>query len=153
MKAKKILSWRITIISGMAGLVIGVVLLHPAAMFIGEYYGENPHLHWKALSMAFSKQHFVMTVFFGIIGIVIGVLFGILNTKLAHLAQRMRLLEDILPICSVCKRIRDEKSEPVRWVDVIDYITTQMDTQFTHSYCPDCAEKVFKEMEKLKKLS
>lgn len=151
MKVKKISGWRILLVSGMVGLVIGVGILHPAAMFIGEYYGVSPKLQWKALSIAFSKQHFPMTIFFGVLGIVIGVLFGILNTKQARLAQRTRLLEKILPICSVCKRIRDEKTEPARWVDVADYITMETETKFTHSYCPDCAKKVFMEIEGLKK--
>lgn len=150
MKVKKINIWRLSFISGLIGLVVGVVLLHPSAMFIMDYYGESPHLHWNALPVAFSMQHLVMILFFAGVGLFVGVIFGILNAKLARFAQRMRLLEEILPICSVCKRIRDEKSEPVRWVNVADYITSKTDTRFTHGYCPDCAEKALKEIDRLK---
>ncbi len=46
-------------------------------------------------------------------------------------------LEGLLPICSYCKRIRDEAE---RWAQVDDYVSRHTDAQFTHGICPDCYE-------------
>jgi sigma-B regulation protein RsbU (phosphoserine phosphatase) len=64
------------------------------------------------------------------------------------LADRVRRLEDalskvkqlqgLLPMCSYCKRIRDDQNY---WQQVESYISVHSDVQFSHSYCPDCFEK------------
>lgn len=46
-------------------------------------------------------------------------------------------LEGLLPICSYCKRIRDEAE---RWAQVDEYVSRHTDAQFTHGICPDCYE-------------
>jgi len=60
-----------------------------------------------------------------------------LETALA----RVRTLEGLLPICAVCKNIRDEQGE---WQRVEAYIAARSDAQFTHGYCPGCAAAVMK---------
>ncbi len=52
---------------------------------------------------------------------------------------KMRTLDSLLPICAVCKKIRDEKGE---WQCMEAYISSRTDTAFTHGYCPECAEKM-----------
>jgi len=44
----------------------------------------------------------------------------------------------LLPVCAVCKKIRDENGN---WHYMESYISARTDTQFTHSYCPECFEK------------
>jgi DNA-binding response OmpR family regulator len=72
--------------------------------------------------------------------------------RLQHaLADRVRRLEDalsnvkrlqgLLPICSYCKRIRDDQNY---WQQVESYISVHSGVQFSHSYCPDCFEKYVK---------
>jgi DNA-binding response OmpR family regulator len=61
------------------------------------------------------------------------------------LADRVRRLEDalasvkqlqgLLPMCSYCKRIRDDQNY---WQQVESYISAHADVQFSHGYCPDC---------------
>lgn len=59
------------------------------------------------------------------------------------LAEKERLLKEnkvlrgLLPICSGCKRIRDEND---KWWPLDVYITRKTDTKVTHTLCPDCAE-------------
>ena len=73
------------------------------------------------------------------------------------LAHRVRELEDallqinqlhgLLPICSYCKKIRDDQNY---WRQVEDYIAEHSEVQFSHSICPDCYEKIVKpELKKL----
>ncbi|KKL09348.1 hypothetical protein LCGC14_2566770, partial [marine sediment metagenome] len=54
----------------------------------------------------------------------------------------------ILPICSVCKKIRDDTDkEPGSgsWVTLENYMQERAKIMISHSYCPDCAEKLKKE--------
>jgi DNA-binding response OmpR family regulator len=61
----------------------------------------------------------------------------------------IRTLEKLLPICSYCKKIRNEESY---WSDVEIYISEHTDTMFSHSICPDCYEKHIKpQLDSLKK--
>ncbi len=62
--------------------------------------------------------------------------------------RKIKLYEDILPICSVCKKIRDDTDkEPGSgsWVTLENYMQERAKIMISHSYCPDCAEKLKKE--------
>lgn len=56
----------------------------------------------------------------------------------AALAE-VRTLRAILPICSYCKRVRDDENY---WHNVEAYITKHTGSQFSHGVCPDCYETV-----------
>ncbi len=51
---------------------------------------------------------------------------------------RVRTLEGILPTCSYCGKIRDENGE---WHTLEEHIRTTTLAEFSHGYCPECAEK------------
>jgi hypothetical protein len=53
-------------------------------------------------------------------------------------------LHHIIPICSVCGRIRDDKES---WLRVEAYFKKNWDVDFSHGYCPECYKS---EMEKFK---
>ncbi|MDP8232069.1 MAG: response regulator [Candidatus Zophobacter franzmannii] len=57
-----------------------------------------------------------------------------LQTALATVKR----LENLLPICSYCKKIRNDSDY---WEDVEVYITEHTDTMFSHSICPSCYEE------------
>jgi PAS domain S-box-containing protein len=68
--------------------------------------------------------------------------------KLADtLAEKERLLKEIkvlhglLPICSGCKRIRDEQD---KWWPLDAYVSDRTEAQITHTICPDCKEVFYK---------
>jgi transcriptional regulator with PAS, ATPase and Fis domain len=44
-------------------------------------------------------------------------------------------LQRIIPICSVCGKIRDDKES---WLKVESYFKDVWDMDFSHSYCPEC---------------
>lgn len=54
------------------------------------------------------------------------------------LAQVKRL-QGLLPICSYCKKIRDDKNY---WHQVDRYMKENSDIKFSHGVCPECLEKV-----------
>ena len=66
-----------------------------------------------------------------------------LQTALAQVTQ----LQGLLPICSCCKKIRDGKDY---WHQVENYFATRAELKFTHSFCPECSERMLKQdLEKL----
>jgi hypothetical protein len=56
------------------------------------------------------------------------------------LTREVNLLSGILPICSYCKKIRDENEQ---WQPIEEYIVQRSDASFTHGLCPECIEKHF----------
>jgi DNA-binding response OmpR family regulator len=60
--------------------------------------------------------------------------------------MRVRQLDGLLPICSYCKKIRNDHNY---WEQVESYITDHSDAQFSHSICPGCFDEHAKpELEK-----
>jgi PAS domain S-box-containing protein len=57
-----------------------------------------------------------------------------LQTALAE----VRTLRELLPICSYCRKIRDEED---RWQSVETYISRHTATRFSHGICPSCYER------------
>ena len=70
------------------------------------------------------------------------VVIALLTARVAQqqrlLLHRVKTLEGLLPICSFCKRIRDEHEE---WKKVEVYIGARSGAQFTHSICPECMKE------------
>lgn len=58
-----------------------------------------------------------------------------LMAELQSALAEVRVLRDILPICSYCRKIRDDKDY---WHSVEAYISKHTNTRFSHSICPDC---------------
>jgi len=52
--------------------------------------------------------------------------------------SRVKQLEGLIPICSYCKKIRDDRDY---WHQLESYVSTHSEAQFTHSICPDCFEQ------------
>ena len=62
---------------------------------------------------------------------------------------RVKQLQGLLPICSYCKKIRDDQNY---WQQVESYIAEHSQAQFSHSICPDCYEKLVKpELDQLRR--
>jgi hypothetical protein len=57
-------------------------------------------------------------------------------------ARRIAALEGILPICSHCKRIRDDNQ---KWLSVEHYISGHSRAVFSHSLCPECIGRHYPE--------
>ena len=67
-----------------------------------------------------------------------------LIAQLEEALSKVKTLSGLLPICSGCNKIRDDKGY---WSQVEGYIQEHTDAQFTHGLCPDCIRKYFPEME------
>jgi PAS domain S-box-containing protein len=54
--------------------------------------------------------------------------------------QEVRTLSGLIPICSACKKIRDDKGY---WNTLELYISKHSEAEFSHGLCPDCAVKIY----------
>jgi PAS domain S-box-containing protein len=66
-----------------------------------------------------------------------------LITKLEAALSEIKTLRGIIPICSYCKNIRNDKDS---WDQLETYISTHSDAKFSHSICPECVKKHHPEM-------
>ena len=56
---------------------------------------------------------------------------------------KVKVLSGFLPICASCKKIRDDDGY---WNQIEEYIQTRSEAEFSHSICPECAEKLYPEL-------
>ncbi len=62
------------------------------------------------------------------------------NKKLQDAIEEVKKLSGMLPICSSCKKIRDDQGY---WNRIETYISSHSEANFTHGLCPDCSEKFY----------
>ncbi len=68
--------------------------------------------------------------------------------RILKFSTQVRQLEELLPICSYCKKIRDDQNY---WQQMEGYINERTGSEFSHSVCPDCMTRVVQpELDKMK---
>lgn len=73
-----------------------------------------------------------------------------LNHSLKKALSEVKILSGFLPICSTCKKIRDDTGY---WSRIETYIRQRSEAEFSHSICPECSEKLFTEYDSEEKSS
>lgn len=68
---------------------------------------------------------------------------GVDITELKATRAKVKVLSGLLPICSNCKKIRDDKGY---WNRIEAYIHDHSEAGFTHGICPTCAKKLYPEL-------
>ena len=63
---------------------------------------------------------------------------------LQNALMEIKKLSGLLPICSVCKKIRDDKGY---WEQIESYLAKHSDVDFSHGICPECAQKYYPDMD------
>ena len=60
--------------------------------------------------------------------------------ELQDALENIKTLRGLLPICSSCKKIRDDHGY---WNQLETYIVAHTDAEFTHGLCPECIRKLY----------
>lgn len=71
---------------------------------------------------------------------------ALLANKVAELSlalEHIKTLRGIVPICSNCKRIRNDEGY---WQQVEVYVRNHTEAEFTHGICPDCVQELYPEL-------
>ena len=63
-----------------------------------------------------------------------------LITELKDALATVKALSGLLPICAACKKIRDDAGA---WHPIESFIQSHSDAEFTHSFCPECLERLY----------
>lgn len=64
--------------------------------------------------------------------------------ELQKALNEIKTLKGIVPICSSCKKIRDDKGY---WNQIENYIRAHSEAEFSHGICPDCAKELYPEFD------
>jgi len=138
-----------------AGLCLGVAFwfveafIHAFVFYHGRFIDEvvptDPHETWM--------RSFIVCLFIG---------FGffaqcVVNSRkraeegqkqlvsdLKEAMAKVKTLSGLLPICASCKKIRDDKGY---WSQIEAYISGHSEVEFSHSICPECARKLYPDLE------
>jgi CheY-like chemotaxis protein len=63
---------------------------------------------------------------------------NILVRQLQDALARVKTLSGLIPICTSCKKIRNNEGS---WEQVESFISSHTDAEFSHELCPECAKK------------
>ena len=66
-----------------------------------------------------------------------------LMLKLQKALDEVKALKELIPICSGCKKIRDDQGY---WRSVEQYLLEHAGVQFSHGLCPDCVRRLYPDM-------
>ena len=90
-------------------------------------------------------SHFLKVATFpGMVIVAVGAVMSSQVSVLQQALTRVKMLEGILPICSYCKKIRDEDG---KWHTIESFIDRTTEAKFSHGICPDCYPAVMAEAE------
>ncbi len=67
---------------------------------------------------------------------------GLLQDRVRELEEtreELKQLQNLLPICSYCKKVRDDNDY---WQEIESYFKKNSDILFTHGVCPECYQEV-----------
>ena len=125
-------------------------MLYALPVILAAWYSDR----WTAVAMAIAVPVFhilvvltvmgrtesamllaTMTVARGIVILLMALWFARLAEHERQLLRYVVKLEGLLPICSVCKSIRNETGA---WEPLETFISSRSDADFTHGLCPKC---------------
>lgn len=145
-------------LSGNSGTIIGLDYRGETVLAAFEPVGELDlgivaKIDLSEIRAPFFKAILVSGIF-GVMSIIIGagIFFRITNPILRGLSQtiinlkktlaEVKTLRGILPLCSFCKKVRDDHGY---WKQVDVYIQRYSDADISHSICPDCMKENYPE--------
>jgi len=67
-----------------------------------------------------------------------------IRMSLENALAEVKTLSELLPICCVCKKVRDDKGY---WSNVEKYLHSHLNQKLTHGYCPDCFADQMRELD------
>lgn len=146
-------------LSGKSGIIIG--LDYRGVEVVAAYepvkelnLGIVAKIDLAEVRLPFIKAGILTSVFAAVfIGIGAYIFIRITNPIILKLSQtvaslqttlgELKILRGILPICSYCKKIRDDDGY---WNQVEEYIQKNSDADFSHGICPSCVDKYYPEL-------
>jgi hypothetical protein len=145
MKASTIsIKWSLT------GALFGYFIFHPLVHIISVFHffsGHSGPINFVAEVLnSFSVSMLPWSLAFIILNALIGLFGGTImqanaekSKAIADLQEalaKVQILSGFLPICSSCKKVRDDRGY---WNQIEAYISEHSEAEFSHGICPECA--------------
>ncbi len=64
--------------------------------------------------------------------------------ELQKALNKVKTLSGLIPICAQCKKVRDDSGY---WNQIETYIHKHSNADFSHCICPDCAKKLYPDID------
>jgi hypothetical protein len=118
-----------------------LVALSTAIWFVAEWYTGHPY----SGMLVYVWNGLIRFIAFFTAGFAVSRIQGLLAEErqiakeLKDALEQVRTLSGLLPICSWCKKIKNDRGY---WQKIEEYIQQHSDVQFSHGLCQDCASKV-----------
>jgi hypothetical protein len=117
----------ITLLAPQRSLFLATAAASTLLTVLGFFLSAPGGIFWMAVT---NRSLAVLSI-----GVATG--FCLLHRKVA---ARLKTLEDLLPFCSACRRVRDDRGY---WKQLELYLEEHSGTQFSRGFCPECAPKHF----------
>jgi hypothetical protein len=130
----------------IVGFLAGFVIVHPFSMLFEGFFLPMISINIKSLIYAFHPQHLPMAFFFGLLGASLGAINVYYLKTIMRNRKQIKLLEGLMPICSYCKKVRDDSGKEYgegSWEKIEDYINKKTNQELTHGICPECVPTAF----------
>ena len=130
----------------IVGFLAGFLIVHPFSMLFEGFFLPMIKINIKSVIYAFHPQHLPMAFFFGFLGVLLGAINVYYLKTIVRNRKQIKLLEGLMPICSYCKKVRDDSGKEYgegNWEKIEDYINKKTDQEFTHGICPECVPIAF----------
>jgi hypothetical protein len=132
-----LLSWLIGRRAGVIMSVISIATIMTSNLFAGKVIQDYLTEYWNILVYV---CFFIVVVDLISEEKIISDNNKMLIGKLQKSLDEIKTLSGLLPICSACKKIRDDDGY---WKQIEHYISEYTDARFSHSICPACKEKLY----------
>lgn len=121
----------------------------PADFKVGRHFAAWALLVWGVYVLASPLLARSPSAFAAVLGLLVGLqllatlgliilIVDRLRVRAEEFEHHLQHLEVLLPICSYCKRIRDDEGE---WHILEEYLNEHTTAKFSHGICPDCARE------------
>lgn len=153
-------------------LVVTVFLPIMTGMFAVEYFRPDLVVPYESLTQRFTDVFFTCVISTAVIFFVLNLILSSYDRDRRELDRSNRLLEEkmndlsrinveledaldrvdtlsgLLPICSSCKKVRDDEGY---WNQIENYIRKHSRASFTHGICPECAKRLYPDLQVTKR--
>ncbi len=126
-------------------LTLSMALITSALTLIAYYISPSGGVHWMVITNRVLALFAIWTT--AILGHRLLRAFLMEKEAVCEMEKAQadaNTLRGLLPICSHCKKIRDEEGH---WNQLETYIDNHSEAEFSHGVCPDCATKYFPDID------
>ena len=138
----------------LIGALVGYLVLHPLVMLLSYFMSSGEIFSLQGIflqiRMSFTVAMLPWSLSFVLFSGVICYYYGKLKQadkekealiiNLQNALDEVKKLSGMLPICSSCKKIRDDDGY---WQQIEEYIRDHSEADFTHGICNDCVKELY----------